>query len=188
MAWNGVRPSSTLTMMSLRCISEPGQKKHQIWYNSHHIQMASDTIFKYDSAGRQKRSLTSSMLHNNYYWSYETLQNEFLMSCFGSIYTFSPSIFLLDSPIFVSFSLHTVGPVFNSQGGQLALHLTHPRTKGKLQIAAVRAATRGTAQQDSSCLWLALITDWETHRALETSVGTKKIENGLWQKKHRVII
>lgn len=92
---------------------------------------------------------------------------------------FSRSMFLLNSLAFFSLSLNTVGPLFNSQGGKLALHLTHPRTKGKLQIAVVRAATRGSAQQDSSCLWLALITDWETHQALETSVGTKKGENAL---------
>jgi len=35
-------------------------------------------------------------------------------------------------------------------------------TKGKLQIVVVRAATRGSAQWDSSCLWLALIAGLQT--------------------------
>ena len=38
--------------------------------------------------------------------------------------------------------------------------------KGKLRIVVVRAATRGSAQWDSGCLWLALITDSQTHQAL----------------------
>ncbi|KAM7397059.1 hypothetical protein PAMP_020057 [Pampus punctatissimus] len=75
-----------------------------------------------------------------------------------------------------------IDPLLNSQGGQLALHQTHPGTKGKLQIVVVRAATRGSTQRDSGCLWLALITDRQTPQALETPVGTKKMQNWLRQK------
>lgn len=73
-----------------------------------------------------------------------------------------------------------VGPLFNSQGRQLALHQTHLRTKGKLQIVVVRAATRGSAQWDSGCLWLALITDRQTHQTLD--LVKRKQRTGLDRK------
>lgn len=103
--------------------------------------------------------------------SFNSISIYFHHQCFCS----QLSNFLLLSP-------HMVGPPLNSQGRQLALHQTHARTKGKLQIVVVRAATRGRAQWDSGCLRLALITDRQTHQALETPAGTKKTQNWFRRK------
>lgn len=138
--------------------------------------MASDSILKYDSAGGQEMTPTS----HGYELLNKTLFYHSLYKACSSSYFFFNSIYFHQYcsssrlPNFLFPSLHTVGPLFNSQGRQLALHQTHPRTKGKLRIVVVRAATRGSAQWDSGCLWLALITDRQTHQALEAPVGTKK--------------
>lgn len=147
--------------------------------------MASDSIFKYDSAG-QERTLTSpgyKLLNNNLFITVFTRYIPLPISSFNSICIyFQNPCFSSQLLNFLFPSLHTVGPLFNSQGRQLALHQTHSRTKGKLLIVMVRAATLGSAQWDSSCLWLALITDRQTHQALETPFGTKKTQNWLRQK------
>ena len=105
----------------------------------------------------------------------------FPISSVTKIHTMSPSTFLyLPSSLFPS--LRMVGPLFSSQGGQLALHQTRLRTKGKLQIVVVRAATRGNARRYSGCLWLALITDEQPNQALESPAGAKKTQDWFRQK------
>lgn len=47
---------------------------------------------------------------------------------------------------------------------QLAPIHANLRTKEKLQIVMVKAATPDSAQQDSGCLWLALIRDRKSTR------------------------
>lgn len=105
--------------------------------------------------------------------SYVPLSHFLLSVVFRHLY-FSSNSSTFSSHLSIHFSAPRVGSW---------LYIRHMRgQKGKLQIVVVRTATRGSAQWDSGCLWLALITDRQTHQTLETLVGTKKTQNWFRQK------
>ena len=140
--------------------------------------MGSESIFTHDSARGQEQTLDTRYFTRPSFIAVFT--GYVSLPTFNSVCIYFP--IHVSALNFLLLSPHTVGPPLNSQGRQLALHQTHARTKGKLQIVAVWAATRGRAQWDSGCLRLALITDRQTHQALETPAGTKKTQNWFRRK------
>ena len=183
-----------LTMMSLLCILEPGQKKASVLFQEPrtcitfrwHQTLYLNVILQEDRKGfwhLLDTSYLTSASFNTVFTRYIQLPPPSISSSFSSIYTFSPSLFSSQLPSFLFPSLHIIGPTAQLPGR--AAGSTSDTSQDKRVTPDCRGEGSHPWQRSAGFRLFMVGTNYRSARlarALETPVSTKKMQNWFRQK------